>query len=175
MSCLGALCGPCQKGCTPICNMCKGLEGKCDISSYLECGPSCPCKTVGAELTLGMKALEDLCGVIHISTTMFPGFLPSFLYPLCMGTPACPCCIGQDETKSGDDFAPGGPTQTDIKICKALLTPCTNGPCCKPHMMLSQHMCGLMMDPIFAGNAPFWFCKETTMPSIKFTGAVHPK
>jgi hypothetical protein len=163
-SCLAGICGACVGPCTPVCEFCKGLEGKCDF--IFELGPDIPCKTVGGEITLGMKALEDLFGLTHLATTRFPGCLPSALYPFCVnGSP--PCCVGQDEVKKDDDFEhnTGEVVITNVKCGRAL---CDGSPACRPHATLSQGICGLCMDPIFAGNVPFWYCTETVFPP-KFT------
>jgi hypothetical protein len=143
-----------------VCGICVSIEGACQ--GLLDLGPELDCKTVGAEVTLGVKALEDLCGIIHASTTMYPTFLPSNLFLLCCVR--IPCIGGQDEKKTDDLFEEGESSPvTKVKLCRGA---CSANPACAPHTALSQGICGLCMDPLFNGSVPCWYCKETVFPPV---------
>ena len=159
-SCLDGICGACRGPCKPICEILAGCDGTC--AGLLDIGPEVECKTVGGELTMGMAALEDLCGVIHSSSTAYPAFLPSNLFLLCCLN--VPICSGQDEKKTDDLFEKGESSPVSkMKLCNAM---CSANPACRPHATLSQGICGLCMDPIFAGSAPCWYCTETIFPPV---------
>mmetsp|Transcript_15730 Transcript_15730/g.26245 ORF Transcript_15730/g.26245 Transcript_15730/m.26245 type:complete len:223 (+) Transcript_15730:51-719(+) len=168
------LCGPCQAGCKPVCGALLKCEEMCQAKCkpLCELGPECPCKAAGCELTLGIGALEKLCGVWHVSTDSYLGFVPSILFPCCCFP--CPPGCGQDETVSGDNFAPGGPTEKKVKIVSCLCGPMLNHPCCAPHTACSMGSFGCCMDPLFNGKTPFWFCNENRCISVSFSGKVSP-
>ena len=168
MSCCISICAPCKAGCKPVCDAVLNCEKMCQakLPAMCDIGPELGCKSVGAELTCGMAALEGLCGVWHVGNDMFPEMLPSVLFPCCCFTVPIPA-PGQDNT-SGGDWAPGGPTTSKVKICKSVCgDTCVMMPCCNLHKNLSMGACGLCMDPMFGGTDPFWFKKAFKMPYIK--------
>jgi hypothetical protein len=161
------LCDVCRIPCKPICGILLDCEGKCQAQCATLCSvsPEIPCKASGCELTLGVPALENLVGVWHLATDMYPMFLPSILFPCCCFP--CPPGLGQDETFSSGSFAPGGPTETKkVKILEFACGNCTKCVLCAPHSALKMGICGFCMDPIFNGDLPFWFCKETRCVSV---------
>jgi hypothetical protein len=139
------ICVKCRGPCKPVCAFCKKLNC-CDV------GPEMECKAVGCELTLGIPAIENLVGVWHIATIMFPKPLPAIIYPCCFGPPPIKCPGGKDEEYSGGNFKIGGPTDTQkIKILQALCGSCA------PYERIKASPLGLMMDPAFDGNPPAWY------------------
>lgn len=169
------LCAPCIPICKPVCGLLLKCEefcqGKC--KPLCELGPECACKAAGCELTLGVAAIEKICGVWHVATDSYPAFLPSILFP-CFCFPCPPGC-GQDETKSGDNFAPGGPTTKSVKCVSCLCGQLLQHPCLAPHTSCSMGYGGFCMDPIFNGKLPFWFCNENRCISVSFKkGSISP-
>ena len=179
----GALCGciaMCRPLCAPICGLLLTCETLCnaECGKFCSLGPSIPCKAAGCELTCGIPFFEDFIGVWHLGTDMYPMAVPSILFP-------CGCCpfppvpgLGQDNTLSGDSWAVGGPTQTkEIKIIECCCGPILKCPMCAPHTACKLQPCGILMEPAFGGQAPFWFCSKCQYPGVKFNAAssyVHP-
>lgn len=147
-----ALCKGCSASCKPACDCLL----KCETMCQQDCafGPEIAFKAMGCELTCGIAALEGIMGVWHVASDMCPYF--------------CPAVICQHESKSGETFSPSAsPVETaKCSLGKCILTPCLQGPACKPHTFAQTGPCGFFMDPLFGGNLPFWFCKETKPPSL---------
>ena len=170
------LCAPCQKICKPVCDGLLKCEEFCQAKCkpLCELGPECECKAAGCELTCGVAAIEKLCGVWHVATDSYLGMVPSILFPCCCFPPCIPG-LGQDETISGDNFAPGGPTTKKVHIVSCLCSPMLQHPCLAPHTACSMGWFGLCMDPIFNGKTPLWFCNETRCISFEFKkGSITP-
>eukprot|EP01041_Mallomonas_annulata_P012444 gene12444-26183_t len=171
-SIIANLCGVCRPHCAPICSLILQCEGICQAECGKLCalGPEIPCRAAGCEATCGVSALEDTIGVWHLATDAYPAAVPAILFPcFCVPFPPIPG-LGQDETMSGEEFSPGGPTQTKtVKICDFACGPMFKlSPICNPHTALKQTLCGACMEPAFGGEIPCWYCNECKYPAFNF-------